>query len=372
MGIMASIQDRVLLLLSIKEEGKKIDFEHIMEKICRDLKTKAEDIVNELKHCLDALVKEGLIIEERGNYAISEKGEKEILERIKVAGDELNLSYRMVLKAKKYYPKVVEAILPFLRDRAVSVIKVFSDEAEPANKIKSLFVRYARYKPKPVYIEIGDVKTLLKYVDQHAIDFIPYVHKIDAREPEWFILDLDIGEELRKHPRSFELLKIVAEKTFEVLEENEIEPCIKFSGSRGIQIWAKLDNSKLRSEGELFAVYRNLAVNVQQKTEQKLQENKLRNLIKPSKPITTSQVAKKEERADQILIDWSSMKPSGDVRAPFSMHYKTALISTPISKERLLQFEIEEAQPENVVANLAKLTAAFKLQTSNPIKLLRN
>jgi len=37
MGIMASIQDRVLLLLSIKEEGKKIDFEHIMEKICKDL-----------------------------------------------------------------------------------------------------------------------------------------------------------------------------------------------------------------------------------------------------------------------------------------------------------------------------------------------
>ncbi len=367
---MASIEDRVLLLLSIKEEGKKIDFEHIKEKIARDEKSK--DIAEELKHCLEVLVRQGLIVEEKGNYAITERGESKILERVKLAGEELNLSYRMVLKAKKYYPEVAEAILPFLRERAVSVIKVFSDEAEPANKIKPLFVRYARYKPKPVFIEINDVKTLLRYVDQHAIDFIPYVHKFEAREPEWFILDLDAGEELRKHQGSFELLKIVAEKIVEVLEENEIEPCIKFSGSRGIQIWAKLDNSKLRSEGNLFTVYRKLAVVVQQKTEQKLQKSEIKNLINPRKSITTSQVAKKEERSDQILIDWSSMKPSGDVRAPFSMHYKTALISTPISKQHLLKFTIEEAQPENVVANLAELTAAFKLQTSDPSKLLRN
>ncbi|MEM2934171.1 MAG: hypothetical protein QXL78_04510 [Methanocellales archaeon] len=367
---MASIEDRVLLLLSIKEEGKKIDFEHIKEKIARDEKSK--DIAKELKRCLQSLVEQGLITEERGNYAITENGERKILERVKYVGEELNLSYRMVLKAKKYYPIVGEAILPFLRDRAVSVIKVFSDEAEPVNKIKPLFVRYARYKPKSIYIEISDVKTLLRYVDQHAIDFIPYVHKLNVREPDWFILDLDAGEELQKHPRSFELLKNVAQKSVEVLEENEIIPCVKFSGSRGIQIWARLDNSKLHSEGDLFAVYRRLAVTVQEKTEEKLQRSEIKNLIKPSKPITTSQVAKKEERADQILIDWSSMKPSGDVRAPFSMHYKTALISTPISKHHLLDFKIEEAQPEHVAANLAKLTAAFKLQTSDPTKLLRN
>lgn len=371
---MASIEDRVLLLLSIKEPGKKIDFEHIWEKIARDEKDKSrynKDLANELKMCLEALARQGLIKEERGSYAITEKGERRILERVKQVGEDLNLSYRLVLKAKKYYPVIGEAMLPFLRDRAVSVIKVFSDEAEPLSKIKPLFVRYARYKPTPVFIEIKDLHTLLRYVDQHAIDFIPYVHRLQANEPDWFILDLDAGEELQKHPRSFELIKNVAQKAVEVLEENEIEPCIKFSGSRGIQIWAMLDNSKLQSEGDLFAVYRKLAVTVQQKTEQKLQRE-FKNLINPRKPITTSQVAKKEERADQILIDWSSMKPSGDVRAPFSMHYKTALISTPIPKSHLLEFEIQEAQPEYVMRNLAKLTSAFELRTSNPVKLLRN
>lgn len=371
MGVMADIEDRVLLLLAIKEEGKKIDFEHMREKIARDEKARDIDIELRLKHTLESLLDQGLIEEERGSYAITERGDSKILDRLRVATQELNLSYRMVLKAKKYYPIIAEAMLPFLRDRAVSVIKIFSDEREPANKVKTLFVRYSRYKPKPVFIEIRDAKTLLKYVDDHATDFIPYVHKLEAQEPDWFILDLDTGEKLKKQEKSFELIKIVAEKVVEVLEENEIDPCIKFSGSRGIQIWAKLDNSKLGG-GDLFATYRKLAVIVQQKAEQKLQraKNEFSNIVKSAKTITTSQVAKKEERANQVLVDWSSMKPSGDVRAPFSMHYKTALISCPISRKHLLDFEIEEAQSDDVARNARQLSDAFKLRASNPSKLL--
>ncbi|MFH1773938.1 MAG: hypothetical protein ABH874_03140 [Methanobacteriota archaeon] len=367
----ATPEDRMLLLLSIKETGKIVDFEHIAEKIIRDGKEISE---NEVKKILDELIYRKLISEKQNGYVITEKGIRKIRERLGEVGSELNLSYRMVLKAKDYYPKAAEALVPFLEGRATSVVKIFSDENNPVNKIKPLFVRYARYKPEPVFIQITSEEELLRYVDAHAVDFIPYIHKLDASQPDWFVLDLDAGQAFKNYAKGFELLKMAAEKVAEVLEECEIIPNIKFSGSRGVQIWSKLDNSKLHAD--LFALYRRLAVAVQERAEKKIQElpNKILEefyrIVGKGKPVTTSTVAKKEERADQILIDWSSMKINGDVRAPFSIHYKTGLVSCPIERKRLLEFQTSEAEPEKVAENIERLANAFRLEISDPSLLM--
>ena len=368
----ATSEDRILLLLSIKETEKAIHFGHIAEKIIRDEKCSEAEV----KKILEDLIAGELVLEKQKGYAITDKGMQKINERLKEVGEELNLSYRLVLKAKNYYPKAAEALIPFLKDRATSVVKIFSDESNPISKIKPLFVRYARYKPKPVFIRIAGEEELLRYVDAHAIDFIPYVHKLDSLRPDWFILDLDAGYAFKDYKRGFELLKIAAEKVVEVLEEHEIIPNIKFSGSRGVQIWAKLDNSKLPST-DIFALYRKLAVAAQEKTEKKIQElpskilEEFYSVVAEGKPVTTSVVAKKEERADQILIDWSSMKINGDVRAPFSIHYKTGLVSCPIERKRLLEFQVSEAEPEKVAGNIKKLADAFKLETCDPSLLMK-
>jgi DNA primase len=369
----AGPEDRILLLLSIKAKGKKIGFDHIAEKIIRDEKGMKPE---EVKEILDEMVSRGLIFKENELFLIAPKGMKKITERLKEVGSELNLSYRMVLKAKEYYSKVAEEIMPFLKNRAVSVVKIFSDEKDPIRKIKPLFVRYSKYKPKPTFIEINSPEDLWRYVDAHAIDFIPYVHQLGSNEPDWFVLDLDAGPYFKKYERGFELVKIVAKKVVEVLEENGISPCIKFSGSRGIQIWTMFDNTKLPL-GDLFARYRKLAVSIQKNTEERIKcmPSKLLDefykVTKRGKPITTVAVAKKDERKDQILIDWSSMKPSGDVRAPFSMHYKTGLISCPIKKEKLLDFDLEYAQPDNVARKINSLKDAFILEENDPSPLLR-
>jgi DNA primase len=369
---MATPEDRILLLLSIKGEGKMIGFGHIAEKVIRDEEGEIGEA--EIRDIIAGLISKKLISELDGKYSITKGGMERITNRVKLIGDELNLSYRMVLKARNYYPIVAEAIMPFLKDRAVSVIKIFSDGKDPVHKVRPLFVRYARYKPKPVFIQIKRDEELLRYVDAHAIDFIPYVHKFGASQPDWFVLDLDAGPAFKDCPIGFELVKIVAGKVVEVLEDYEIAPSIKFSGSRGIQMWARLDNAKLPS-GDLFALYRKLATFVQGKVEKKIQQlpsNTLEEFYKVTqkgKAITTSTVAKKRERADQILVDWSSMKPNGDVRAPFSMHYKTGLVSCPIQRERLLEFDLAEAEPENVAKNCEKLSDAFKLEISDPSQL---
>ncbi len=371
---MELIEDRILLLLAIKEKKKTISFEHIAEKVIRDEKGRISEL--DVRDAVDRLISREFITEAKKNYYATEKGMREITDRLESIGKELNLSYRMVLKAKNYYPLIAEALLPFLKERATSVVKIFSDDKDPTRRIKPLFVRYAKYKPKPVHIQISNTEDLIKYVDSHAIDFIPYIHKLNSKDPDWFVLDLDAGPEFEKKEKGFNLVKLTAEKLVEVLEDYEISSNIKFSGSRGIQIWTSLDNTKLAS-GDLFALYRKFAQIIQFNLEEKLQELPSKTLeeyyeiVEKGKPITTSTVAKKSERSDQILIDWSTMKPSGDVRAPFSLHYKTGWVSCPIDHKHLLDFKISEAFTENVAKNVDKLIDAFRLEISDPSLIIK-
>ncbi|WP_449461536.1 hypothetical protein PQ610_03870 [Tardisphaera miroshnichenkoae] len=353
-----SLADRVLLLLSIKEEGKYIGIEHIYEKVARDVKAfEGVDLTKvQLESEVKLLISYGLVEELSGKYAITDKGETELSNRLKEISDGLNLSYLTVWKARNYYPKAAKVLLPFLIDRPVSVIKVFSGKEDPIHQLDPLFVRYKRYKPKPQFISISSEQELLAYVDDHCVDFIPYISKFNSHYPDYLILDLDSGERLKQEERGFLLVKAVAEAIVGLMDEARVNYLLKFSGSRGFQIWAALDNSsKLISEkSDAYAFYRQLAINIRNYVEKRLEEDKAwideYGIGEIKWPVTSSTVAKKEERSEQILIDWSSMKPNGDVRAPYSMHYKTAMISLPILPSELRQFKREAASVENVLA----------------------
>lgn len=366
----------MLLLLSIKKQGRFIPRGHVVEKVLRDAAMRGVVSESDVDRVIRELVRNGLVLERRGSFAASEMGRARLRQRLGKGVTGLNLSYLRVLEAREYYPAAAEALLPFLKDRATSVVKVFSHPEDPISRLKPLFVRYARYKPKPVHIVVRSEKDLLSLVDAHAVDFIPYVHPLDVRVPDWFILDLDAGEAFVEHPRGFRLLKIVTQALVEVLLDHGIAPRVKFSGSRGMQVWAWLDNQELPCV-DLFALYRELAVYVQRRTEERLQRLPSRTLemfyevVSKGKPITTSVVAKKRERADQVLVDWSSMKPMGDVRAPFSIHYKTGLVSCPVDATRLPDFKASEAEPRRVVENLDSLMECFEPVLSNPGKLFQ-
>ena len=223
-----------------------------------------------------------------------------------------------------------------LVDRPVSAVKIFSGKSDPIRELEAIFVRYSKYKPKPVYLTIDSRERLFELVFDHCVDFIPYVHKIGAKEPDIFVLDLDAGPRILQHPKAFEFVKYVTSELAAYLKDLGIGCMVKFSGSRGFQIWASFDNKLFRGGGGVFRKYRDMAMSLQLRLEERLQKNsaaigrRFSWIIETAQPIRTSVVAHKEERASQILVDWSVLKSLGDVRAPFSMHYKTGLVSVPL------------------------------------------
>ncbi|MGQ4891141.1 MAG: DNA primase small subunit domain-containing protein [Candidatus Njordarchaeia archaeon] len=357
-------RDRILLLLAIKPERKTVDFEHIYEKVSRDSGASKDEITKELNN----LITEGLVEKVGEKYKVTPQGRKEAW--MLVDDPEMNLSYRLILKARDYYPKIAPYILPYLVNRPVSVIKIFSDEKDPINKVKPIFSRYKKFKPKQ-YNYIKNAKDLMRYVDMHAIDFIPYVHREKNNYPDWLIVDLDAGDEIKNAGEiGFNLVKEITKIATDVMkDEFNLKPCVKFSGSRGFQIWVTFQKPL-----GTFETYRNAVVIIQRKVEEIIEKNhfdelkdKYGDLI--GKPLTTSTVAKKKERSKQILFDWSSLKPEGDVRAPFSIHYKTGLISSPVQLNDILKFEIEQADFRNVLNHAKDLYEAFKLEPS-PVEAL--
>jgi len=149
----------------------------------------------------------------------------------------------------------------------------------------------------------------------------------------------------------------------------------KCGGRGGFQIGAGRDSAPLRSRGDLFKAYREIAIRLQAKLEDRLRSDKdlverFKHIVDLQNGFTTSQVAHKEERAGQILVDWSLLKPMGDVRAPLSMHYKTGLISTPVPLDRLLTFRIEDATPSSVLQRLEEYSKVMHLPLSDPTRLI--
>ncbi len=359
------VRDRVLLLLAIKPPGKLVDFEHIFEKVHRDSGASREEILSEL----NKLVAEGLVEREGGLYRITEDGRREAWP---LAFDEsMNRSYRYVLIARWYYKYVENHILPFLRQRPVSVVKVFSDEEDPIGKVKPIFARYAKQKPKR-YNYINSVADLWRYIDMHAIDFVPYVHsRPDAQYPDWLVIDIDAGDVIKTAGSlGFGLIKDITIETYLTLVEDfEIKACVKFSGSRGFQIWATFDTPL----GD-FAAYRDSIKTIQRAVEKRLSERygelreKYGNIF--DTPITTTEVAHAERRKKKILLDWSCLKPEGDVRAPWSLHWKTCLVSVPVDPKALSEFTPEDANPVKVAQNVERLSKYFDLAPS-PSALLK-
>jgi len=375
---MATVSDRILLLLSIKEEEKRIGIDHIFEKVHRDVLfvEKRETGKDEVERALKDLISKGLVESFDDGYSLSEEGEK-IMEKIILEKEkELNRSYTMVWLAKRYYPHVARFMIPFLKDRAVSAVKIFSGKRDPMKEVDAIFVRYSKYKPKPIFLTIDSESKLMSLVFDHCIDFIPYVHKLNSDEPDFFILDLDAGSDIMKSQKAFDFIKYIAFELSNLLIELEVEPIAKFSGSRGFQIWASFDNSELRDKGDLFKTYREMAIAIQNKLEERLQ-NKIDEMVSifpdivhHGKKMTTSIVAHKEERASQILVDWSSLKPMGDVRAPFSIHYKTGLASLPIPLNEINDFDVKEAHPLRIIKNLGRYEKAAKMKKCSPPKFI--
>ncbi len=202
------------------------------------------------------------------------------------------------------------------------------------------------------------------WLDIHGIDFIPYVHKINSDRPDWLAIDFDAGKNVE-----LEKTKKVVGSAFEVLEGYGAMPALKFSGSRGFQIWAAFKThglpkgykpKKLRTEKRemnMFTFYSDIVRFLESRVSEKF----------PG--LTTSETANKEARESKVLFDASIIKTMGNIRAPYSMHFKTGLISMPLGVKELKSFKSEMADPDLVAKRYAKRGNEFLLVPTDGSKL---
>jgi len=352
---MVKPEDYLLLMFSMKGVDKRVDVKHTKEKVSRDVKKVSEE---ETKKILEGLIKQGFLEEVNGLYGITEKGKKYFAERImEIEGDlrKVNDPWVIVYKAKQYYPIVADTVFEFCKNRYTGFYVLFTEQ------------RFFRRDFRGKKIVLKNPKDLLFFINIHYIDVIPCVHRIGIERPDWLVVDIDPGPKV-----DFQQTKKVAEITYKIFDRLELNPALKFSGSRGFQVWSLIKDFEmprsyqpliLRSEGKrersYFSLFSDFVRIIQKEVDREIPK------------LTTSETLGKEEREDKILLDSASMKPMGLVRAPYSVHSKSGLVSLPLSMKELDKFQPEDATTEKTIERYEKKGNEFILRESAPSKLIQ-
>jgi DNA primase len=351
---MDAVREYLRLMFSMKGLTKTVEFEHLRDKINRDVK-KTPDA--EIKKIIDGLVKERFLEGRDDHWTGTPEGREAFAEDFpKLEGGlrKINDPWVIVYRAKQYYPFVQDTVFDFCKDRMVGFYVLFTEK------------RFFRRDFKGKKIVLHSPKEIMFFADMHYIDIIPCVHRLKQYYPDWLVVDLDAGDKV-----TFEQTKQCAEATYKVFDELGLNPALKFSGSRGFQIWSWIKGFRLpedyapitlrsqtKRERNHFSLFADWVRLIQKEVDKEMPD------------MTTSDVSAKETRQEKILLDPSSMKPFGLVRSPYAVHSKTGLVSMPVPIKELDKFEHSMAATENVIERYKKKGNEFLLKPSDHKRLM--
>jgi DNA primase len=351
---MVSLEEYLLFLLSMKREGKGVNLGHLADKAKRDMH---QDDTEYILKTIDVLVREGDVQRDGKNHLATAQGRARFArgyQDLEEGLKRINPSWQLVYQAKHYYPDLSEVIASFCQDRYIGFFCVFTGR------------HFFRRKLGKDYIQIRSGPDLLRLVDMHYVDVVPCVHRIGSSRPDWLVIDLDPG-----HRVSFADVKKAALLAHESLEASGLTPALKFSGSRGFQVWAHIREFEIpqayqpmtllgggKRTPSFFSLFADMVSYV---------EHEIRGRLGGR---TTSTVAGKGEREDKILVDASSMKEMGLVRSPYTIHHKTGLVSMPLKPEEVGDFSPEMAKPGRVLSRFAEMGNEFLLPRGDPADLI--
>ena len=351
---MLSVEEYMLFMFSMKGVKRKVNFSHIREKVRRDIGKYSDKKINSV---IQRLIEKGLMEEKNGKYGITPEGKekfKRMLPSIEKEIEKVNKPWLIVYKAKEYYPFLKGTLYEFCKDRYVGFYCLFTEQ------------RFFRRDFRGRKIVLKKPDDILFFADIHYIDIIPSVHRIGSKRPDWLVIDMDPGEKI-----DFDTTKDVTSEIHKIMEKLGLNPALKFSGSRGFQIWSLIKDfkipkeyiplelsSKRKRERNYFTLFSDFVRTLQREIEKEFPR------------LTTSDVGRKGNRKNKILIDPSSMKPMGLVRAPYSVHSKTGFVSMPLKLGELKEFEKENASIEKTLKRYLRRGNEFLLKSSNPSKLL--
>lgn len=248
---------------------------------------------------------------------------------MKIAGVEISHPDKIIFQKEKitklqmvqYYEKVAEKMLPYLKNRPLTLHR-FPDGIEKEGFYQKSASDYFPDYIKRIKVETeagsntqficNTMKSLIYLANQGTVAFHIWLSKKDKmHKPDKVVFDLDPPE------NSFEKVKEAAQIIGEQLKKEGKDPNLMTSGKKGIHVWYSIRRTK--DFDELREEVR--------KTAEELQE-------KYPELLTTS--VRKNKRDGKIFIDYLRNAYAQTSVCPYSLRaIPTAGVATPIPWKEL-------------------------------------
>jgi DNA primase len=231
-------------------------------------------------------------------------------------------------KYTEYYDAIADRILPFLAGRKVAC-KQFFDGQEI----------FRRHYDGRRWIYIRDAQDLHRWAEWHTWAFFPH---LKAEGPGvWFVLDID------RRTLPLKLAAHAALTCVDILEEKDITYLLKYSGNDGFHIlWNFTSTGRALGGVPIWDFQEKVVDRLRDEVEARLKGSRkaqeFRKLLEPDEPFIVTNAQEREHR-NCLLFDKLILKNKAQIRAPFSLHEKSLLVSLPLSKEALPSFDPQEA-----------------------------
>ena len=289
-----------------------------------------------------------ILIKENDNYAnyadindldVSVKSGKNMdeiknNENIKLtSGDKVLYKYSKVTKkdVMNYYKKVSRYMLPYVKNRALSVVRA------PEGVDKEVFYKkhfsennYLRKKNNLYYI--SDEKGILNEVQMNSIEFHTGRSTVNyLMHPDIMVFDLDPDEHL-----AIDKLREGVMDLKHILDNLNLKSFLKTSGGKGYHIFVPFKENITAKKFEQISI--NIA--------------KLLEKMYPEKYTTNMN---KEKRKGKIFIDYLRNKKNATSIAPYSLRArKEATVSMPIKWSELYKIKPDDIKMADALKRLRR------------------
>jgi bifunctional non-homologous end joining protein LigD len=240
-----------------------------------------------------------------------------------------------------YLRKVAPIMLPFLKDRALTVIRYphgVEDEAFFQKNCPDYAPDFVETKKMDGidYIVCNSLETLIWLGNQLAIEFHVPFHPVHSHYVSEIVFDLDPPSQ-----KEFSLAVQAAKDMKEIFDHLNLKAFVKFSGNKGLQVYIPLPETFTFAETGAFT------------------ELIARYLVSKEPDIFTIERLKKK-RGRRLYIDYVQYRQGKTIIAPYSARgNEQGLVACPLYWEELDQFIPSQCTIEWVLKRMETTLCPF-------------
>jgi len=247
-----------------------------------------------------------------------------------------------------YYYQAAEFILPYLKDRPLSLNRFpggIHGKSFYQKDVKGKAPEWAQTFPYTTsdgeskeFLVGGDEKTLLYMASLGCIEMNPWFSRIQHPDnPDYCVIDLDPDQ------NTFEQVIQAACEVKNILDALEITGFVKTSGSTGIHIYIPLGAKYSYDQSQMFA-------------------KMLVSIVHSQLPEFTSLERQIKNRGGKMYLDFLQNRPGATIACPYSLRPKIgATVSMPLHWEEVKKgLSMKDFTIENAIARMRAEGDIFK------------